>query len=238
MNTDSAKLANPDHWFLSSLQVSDSFFPLGTYAVSFGLETLVQQNLLHNSSDMVELVKSYLELQIGPLDLVAMSHSYEATDRKDISEFIMIDEILYAMKLVKEFRESSVKMGRNLIQISTRLSSNEFLGSITEHVGKGETHGNYAVIHGAVAHAFGIPLSFAALSMLYSFTVGLLGAAVRLGALDYLEAQSTLQESKPVILTVVQENVRKSLEDMFSFSPMIDIAGLSHQRLETRMFMS
>ncbi len=229
-----------EEWFLTALQISDSFFPVGAYAVTYGMETFVQQGFMGRNGEptLTELLEAYLRFQIGPLDLVAMMNSYRISGEGSIKELVKIDRMLYAMKLVEESRETSTGMRRNMIKAISMITSNSLLEDFLRAVEEGETPGNYAVAYGLAAYLLHIPLVPAAQSMLYSFTAGMLGASIRLGVTDHLRAQRILHKMKGVIIEVVEENLERRVEEMDAFSPMIDIAGLIHKRLETRMFIS
>ncbi len=187
---------------------------------------------------MQELVGNYIKFQVGPSDCVAISNAYKASAEHDLIRVLEVDEKLYAMKLVKEFRECSTKIGRNFLETIVQFSPTRFINDFMMAIVEGRTPGNYAVSFGIASQSFNIPLKNALQAMLYSFTVGMMGAAMRLGITNHTEAQGTIHSLKPTIRRVVGENMDKQVSSMYAFVPMIDIAGMIHQRLENRMFMS
>ena len=57
---------------LGMLQLSDSFFPSGLYTTSSGLEALYYSTRkITKADDLYDLIKVYLEHQIGPADCTA-----------------------------------------------------------------------------------------------------------------------------------------------------------------------
>ena len=40
------------------LQINDAAFPIGSYTHSYGLETYIQKNLIKNSNDVYEYIKT------------------------------------------------------------------------------------------------------------------------------------------------------------------------------------
>ena len=47
---------------LAMLQVCDSVFPVGAFALSNGMETFVQRDLLRSSADFEQYLKDYVEV--------------------------------------------------------------------------------------------------------------------------------------------------------------------------------
>jgi urease accessory protein len=88
------------------------------------------------------------------------------------------------------------------------------------------------------ANAFLIPKRKAALIMLYSFSVSIVGAALRLGMLQHFDGQKVIDQLKPSILKVIKENINRPLEGMWQFAPSIDIIQISHERMNSKMFIT
>ena len=223
--------------FLSALQLSDTFFPTGLYTLSHGFEAFVQAGLV-SKADVEVLLRDYLENVLGPADAVALSQAHGATQGRDLARLMEIDRRLFAMKLVREPRESSRRVGRRILTTVVKLNPDALLQDYRVAVDAGTCPGNSAVVLGASAAALGIGRREAMLMELYTFTASILGAAIRLIRLDHEEAQLILARLKPLMLQVVHANMDKSLEEMRAFAPLIDIMGMAHERAPIRLFIS
>ena len=62
---------------LGLMQLSDSFFPTGSYTMSHGLEILHRKKIITNSDQISELILTMLSNQVGPADCVALSNAYD-----------------------------------------------------------------------------------------------------------------------------------------------------------------
>lgn len=224
--------------FLTSLQFSDYFFPIGTYTFSYGLESFVQKGIVKDGKTLNLLIKDYLRHQIGPCDMVALINVHDAAGEGDLERIIEIDDRLFSLKLVKETRESSIKSGRQFLDLMIRTREQDILKKLKSKIEKSEAWGNYATILGVTTQLSGIPRKEASLILAYTFTIGLLGASMRLLRLGHSEIQSILEETKGVILDVHQENQAKTEDEMRSFCPYIDIMGMIHERSDLRLFFS
>jgi len=229
--------APPGAEFLSALQLSDTFFPTGLYTLSHGFEAFVQAGLA-SKANLEALLRDYLEGVLGPADGVALSHAHRALEARDLGRLLEIDRRLGALKLVREAREASRRVGRRVLTTAVTLTPNRLLADYRAAADGGAAPGNAAVVLGAAAAALGIPRRDAVLIELYTFTTSILGAAMRLIRLDHEEAQIILGRLKPLMVRVSEENMDKNLEEMRSFAPLIDIMGMAHERASIRMFIS
>jgi len=227
----------PGEAFLSALQVSDTFFPTGLYTLSHGFEAFVQAGLA-SKADIEALLRDYLENVLGPADGVALSHAHRAAEARDLGRLLEIDRRLLAMKLVRETREASRRVGKRILTTAIALMPERLLADYRAAVEAGAGPGNAAVALGAAAAILGIPRKEAVLIELYTFATSLLGAAMRLIRLDHEEAQLILARLKPLMVRVAEENMDRSPSEMRAFAPLIDIMGMAHERASIRMFIT
>ncbi len=223
--------------FLSALQVSDTFFPTGLYTLSHGFEAFVQAGLA-SKADVEALLRDYLENVLGPADGVALSHAHRAAEARDLGRLLEIDRRLFAMKLVREVREASRRVGKRILTTALALVPEPLLADYRAAVESGAGPGNAAVALGAAAAALGIARKEAVLIELYTFSTSILGAAMRLIRLDHEEAQLILGRLKPLMVRVAEESMDRSPSEMRAFAPLIDIMGMAHERASIRMFIS
>ncbi len=223
--------------FLSALQLSDTFFPTGLYTLSHGFEAFVQARLV-SKAEVEALLRDYLESVLGPADAVALAHAHDAARERDLGRLMEIDRRLFAMKLVREARESSRRVGRRILTTVATLHPDGLLKDYRVAVDAGTSPGNSAAALGASAAILGIGRREAMLMELYAFTASILGAAIRLIRLDHEEAQLILARLKALMVQVVQANMDTSLEEMRTFAPLIDIMGMAHERARIRLFIS
>jgi urease accessory protein len=223
--------------FLSALQFSDTFFPTGLYTLSHGLEAFVQAGLA-SKADLEALLRDYLENVLGPADGVALSHAHRAAEARDLGRLLEIDRRLFALKLVREAREASRRVGKRILTTAIALVPEPLLADFRAAVDAGAAPGNAAVALGAASAILGISRQEAVLIELYTVATSLLGAAMRLIRLDHEEAQRILARLKPLMVRVAEENLDKDSEEMLAFAPLIDIMGMAHERATIRMFIS
>jgi urease accessory protein len=223
---------------LSMMQLSDSFFPTGMYSMSNGLEAIFYSGKKIKAEELRELVKTYLEYQIGPADCTALGIAYEHAARSNLLKLLEVDRAIFSMKLVQEIRDASIRSGTQLVRCIRSFSDNKILGQYDDAIRGGQAFGPYPVALAVAANAFLIPKEKAALVMLYSFSVSIVGAALRLGMLQHFDGQKVIDELKPTIVKVTKANINRPIEGMWQFAPSIDIIQISHERMNSKMFIT
>jgi urease accessory protein len=224
---------------ISILQLSDSFFPTGMYATSNGLEALFYSKKIKHANELRDLIKVYVEHQIGPTDCTALGNSYEYAKRSDLERLIEVDQTIFSMKLIQEIRETSTRSGTQLLRcVSYFITDNELLNRYQEAIKNKQASGVYPVALAIASSTLNIPKRKAGLMMIYAFSVSIVGAALRLGMLQHFDGQRIIHELKPNILETVNNNIDRPLMSMWQFAPGIDIVQITHERMGSKMFIT
>ena len=220
------------------MQLSDSFFPSGSYTLSHGLEFLVQSERIKQPEDLVSFLRILLHNKIGTCDLVALIHSYKGIADENLTKIRQVDARLFAQTAIAVSRQTQCQSGRALLMVAQSTWHNKQL----ETLAKDRLNNNFNCLHpvvfGVVGSIAGLNLTDTALAFLHGFVTGLLGAAIRLGILGHLQAQQislSLAEDLEVIVLAASS---MDLDLMYSCTPEIDLAQMRHARLNTRLFAS
>jgi urease accessory protein len=231
-------ILNLDTADLSMLQLSDSFFPTGMYSMSNGLEAIFYSGKKMKVEELTDLISTLLRYQIGPADCTALGNAYEHAANSNIQGVVEVDRSIFSMKLVQEIRDASIRSGTQLLRCIRSFSDDKVLCQYEESIRSGQAFGPYPVALAVVGNAFLIPKERTALIMLYSFSVSIVGAALRLGMLQHFHGQKVIDDLKPIILRVIKENINRPIESIWQFAPSMDIIQISHERMNSKMFIT
>lgn len=223
---------------LPLLQLADGLFPAGGFAHSFGLETYTQAGLVRDVAGLEAFVVAHLEWSSGPADAVAAALAARAGAAGDVARCVEVDARLEAMKCVPETRAASLQMGRQTARVVAALDFGGTAAALAGAVERGRSPGHHAVVFGAACGAAGADPEEAAAAYLASTCALLVGAALRLMPLGQVAAQRLLRAMHPRIGRLAAQAAVKEAEDMWSFAPGLELAGLAHERLEMRLFRS
>jgi len=224
---------------LAVMQLSDSFFPTGLFATSNGLEFLFSKNQIKGAEDLRNLIKINIEQQIGPSDCVALGNTLENAGNKNFEKIIQTDEISFAMKSIKEIRNASVNSGIQLVKcVSEFVKENEIFNQYQNAIKEKKVHGIFPVAFAICCNSLNIRKEKSMTMLLYGFTVSVVGAALRLGLIQHLEGQKIIHDVKPIIIQTIEKNIDKSIFDMWQFAPQLDIGQMSHEKMDSKMFIT
>lgn len=223
---------------LETLRLADSFLPVGSYAVSYGLEQAVEADEVANPDDLESFLRTHLEWLIGPADLVALRSAHAASDREDLSGVCEADCRLTAVTTAAEFRDSAESQGGRLLSLQRDLDTVGLLDDYAGRVDRGTAPGNYPVVLGVVAATDGIGADAACLLCCHGFVTATLGAAQRLMPVGHTAAQRILRALQPAMHDAVAASAGRSPDRMAPFAPAVDILATEHERAERRLFVS
>jgi urease accessory protein len=223
---------------LALLQFADGLFPAGGFAHSFGLETYAQDGRVHDREGLEAFVVAHLEGAAGPSDAVAVAAAVRLAADADVDGWAELDARLEAMKTVPEFRAASRQMGRQTARAAAALTDDRVVGWITRAIADGGSPGHHAAVFGAVTGRRGAPPEAAAAAFLYSTAALLVGAGLRLLSIGQVEGQTVLAAVQPRVARLAAAAAVTSTDDMWTFTPAVELAGLRHARLDMRLFRS
>ena len=223
---------------LEAFRLADSFLPVGTYTVSYGLEQFVADDRVEDAEDLEALLSTYLRRQVGPAELVALRAAHAAAREGDLDAVCAADRRLAAVTLAAEFRESAQQSGERLLSLQSDLREDDRLARYAERVDDGDAPGNYAVVLGVSTALAGVDERQACLLCCHGFVTGLLGAAQRLLSLGHTDAQRILDELRSVMTDAVDDSAGRTVEDMTPFAPLVDVLAADHERAQRRLFAS
>jgi urease accessory protein len=93
-------------------------------------------------------------------------------------------------------------------------------------------------VFGAALGRAGVDPEVAATAYLHSTAALLVGAGLRLIALGQLDGQRVLAAMRPRIARLAVTAAMTAPADMWSFNPGLELAGIRHATLDTRLFRS
>ena len=223
---------------LTLIQLADSFFPSGSYTLSHGLESLIQQNKIQQPEDIINFLRILLHQKIAPCDLVALINAYHAGMKEDIAKIEDIAELLYAQTAIETTRKTQIQSGRALLMVAQSTWHNSLLDVLARDRALNRFYCLHSVVFGVVGRVADLNVTDTALAFLHGFVTGVLGAAIRLGSLGHLQAQNILLQLAPDLETAYHTASAMDLNEMWTCTPAIDIAQMRHSKLNSKQFAS
>ena len=143
------------------------------------------------------------------------------------------------MKSIKEMRNASVNSGTQLIKcVSVFVKEDDILIKYQKAIKEKKAYGVFPVAFAICCNALKIKKEKSMAMLLYGFTVSVVGAALRLGLIQHLESQKIIHDVKSTITQTIKNNEDKSVFDMWQFTPQLDIVQMSHEKMDSKMFIT
>jgi urease accessory protein len=220
------------------LHLSDPALPIGGFSHSAGLETYVQLGIVNNEVTAKEFVTGMLSQNIHYTDAAILSLVYDAITGDQAEEIKQLDDLCSAVKLPKEMRQASQKLGMRLIKIFQPLCNNDWLNRYAAAVQTKELSGHYCIAFGIVAHALQIAKADALTGFYYNAATGFVTNSVKLIPLSQQSGQALLFSLQPLITELVQKNLQPHKELIGLCCTGFDIRSMQHEQLYSRLYMS
>jgi urease accessory protein len=103
------------------LQFGDSMLPVGSFSFSNGLESAVQQKVVHDLETLRQFVLTAVR-QAGTSDGIAVLEAFRAAGDGDADRITRADRAVFNRKLNEEMRTMSVRMGRKLAEMAEKVA--------------------------------------------------------------------------------------------------------------------
>lgn len=221
------------------LHLADPTLPIGGYTHSNGMETYVQNGLVHDKLSAQEYVKNNLWYNLKYNDGAFVKLAYEAAQNNDIELLIQLDQECNALKSAKEIREASQKIGLRLFKIFSRYhNNNSLINRWQVLINKKKSDNHYSVVFGMFAFVLEIPLQETLHAYFYNAAIGMVTNAVKLVPLGQLDGQDILFHLHNDLQQLSEETLSIDRNLIGVCNIGLDIRCMQHERLYSRIYMS
>jgi len=219
------------------LQFGDSMLPVGAFSFSNGLESAVQTGLVSNLDTLRQFVQTAVE-QSATGDGIAVLAAHRGAWAGDIARIVEADRAVLHRKLNEEMRTMTVRMGRKLAEMTVHVVAAPMVSEWLAAIKRGETPGTYPIGQALVFESLGLAEQDAFAVHLYGIASMMLGAALRLMKINYLDTQAILFGVNSAAESAYEQVREAALEDMSAFAPVMDVLAAVHVKATVRMFMN
>lgn len=229
---------NPLLHILHILHMSDPALPIGGFSHSAGLETYVQQGVVHDGATAGIFIKQQLQRNLFYTDAALVALSFDAAINKDFDKIIKLDDLCSAVKLPKELRQASGKLGLRFLKLFAPLVKDEWQQQYLKSISDKKAEGHYCIAFGVTGAAFNLTLKETLYAFYYNAVSSFVTNSVKLVPLSQQTGQQLLFELLPLIDSLVEKGVTPDESMIGVCCAGFDIRSMQHERLYTRLYMS
>jgi urease accessory protein len=223
---------------LSLFQLCDSNFPTGAFSHSYGLESYIQENIVHDQATFAQWLQVYLNEQLVYSDGLATRLVYESLENNEMEKVWKIDRMLMVQNLPRETRDGSQRMGERMLKLVESLYQNPILAQYRERIQQKKSFGHPAIVFTMIGHHLGVSQENTTLYYLYSTVSSLVQNAVRAIPLGQTAGQKIIQEFQAALAKATEKIQLLDEEDFGIVSTGLELAQMMHERVNIRIFMS
>lgn len=223
---------------LSLVQLCDTNFPNGGFTQSYGFETYINDNEIHDAGSFAEWVEIFLKDQLVSSDGLGIRMAYEALEKNNLDKVWRTDRLLTMQNLAKETREGTGFMGKSLIKISKAILGSEVMRTYQNRVKDKKSFGHAAVVFAIHGQHLGIPKREVILFYLYNTIVNFVQNAVRGIPIGQTDGQRIISDFHPKLHRATDRILELDEIEFGTIAPGVELAQMQHEHTTARMFMS
>jgi urease accessory protein len=228
----------PVSWMLGLLQAGDSYYPTGSYAHSFGLEGLVQENVVRDRATLREFVFVSVIPALQHAELPLAAHAWRALAAPDWAQVAALSHLSAALKAPRELRAASAGIGRQRAELQATLRRSPLAEEFVRRAAAEGWPFSSAVSAALEGRVLGAPVAAVSSGVFYASVASVLAAAMKILRLGQNAAQALLTEALAAAPDAIAAAERTPVDQIGWFNPWLDIAASRHETADARLFIS
>ncbi|MCG2087461.1 urease accessory protein UreF [Staphylococcus epidermidis] len=227
-----------DHQHLRLFQFCDSQFPTGAFSHSFGLETYIQREAVHDTETFIEWLTLFINEQLTYSDGLAMRIVYNALIRNDKDKILDINQKLFVQNLPKETRIGAKQMGIRMVKLALDLYESEWIQWYYDQMKSHKIQLHPAVCFTMLGHDLCVNVESIIDYYLYQNISSLTQNAVRAIPLGQTAGQQVVTEMISHIEKVRNHILELAESDFGMTAPGLELNQMEHENVHVRIFIS
>lgn len=225
-------------WVPYLLQTADALFPTGAYAHSLGFEEAVRLGMARDEATLAQFLELHISPALEEVELPYLRFAIEAAAADDVEELCALDHRISAWKVAKETREASLQIGGRRLQALRGISQHPLLELYVACIEDGRALGHHLIVSALQAVAENVPEDAALTAYAYQTHAAVCAASLKLIRIGQQGCQRVLRGATLQLPDLVERSRRVAPPDAGTFSPLLDIASMRHERSFERLFIS
>lgn len=214
------------------MQLCSPSLPVGAFAYSQGLESVVEHQLVIDANSCEQWLRDTLRFSLQQTDIPLLSKLYQAWQQKNMANVEYWTDVLKAQRETRELREEDQQLGLAL----ARLLDDLHLDGASEW--RGNKQSSFLTLFSLAAVRWEIPLTEACSGYLWSWLDNQIAAAIKLVPLGQTDGQRILSTLITDIPEIVEKGLQLDEANIGASLPKLAILSAQHETQYSRLFRS
>jgi len=225
-------------WLPQLLQISDSMFPTGAYAHSFGMEGAVQDGLINDEVEFQAFITEMVIPGLEKLELPTTAAAYAAAQDTGLAKLCELDQLYGAMKPARELREATARTGRQRLSLNLEITDEPFWREMEQARLAKRMEAYEPIVLGTQGALGRMTLEDTLGLAFYQGLTPFVNAALKLVRMGQLACQKNLANALSQTSRVVNRAKVIPTDQMGWLCPALDISSSRHETAFSRLFIS
>ncbi len=213
-------------------------FPVGGYTYSHGVERAIEDGTITDGATLRHWIEGALAFGPARVDADLLRETWQAIAANDLVAFERALTLGEVLRGTPELALESLQQGESfLTTVATTWPNPTTTHWITLLRATGRAPA-YPVAVGLAAATHHVPLDATLSAYLHAFSAALVSAAVRLVPLGQTAGQTALAALEPTVADAAAAALSRTLDQLGSAAPLIDLLSIAHETQHVRLFRS
>ncbi len=227
-------------WLGGLIQTTDSLFPSGGYAHSYGLEEMVALGQVLSKEDLEEFLLQQILPSLERLELPYLGFCYQAVTNRDYNELLILNEEISAWKLTRELRDAGNSQGTQLLRMILEIHQCPVCMKFKQLLHESVDPCQQITATALLRNFQEVPLRSAMIAWIYQTVSNFCSASVKLLRLGEVACQQIICNciNKEKVHAIIKGALKVKRGTAGYFNPIWDIASARHEVAFSRLFIS
>ena len=227
-------------WLGGLIQTTDTLFPSGGYAHSYGLEELVALGRIGSINDLEEFLIDEILPALEKQELPYLRFCSEAVRDGEYEDLMKLNEEISSWKLTREIRDAGSSQGSQMIRMIREIYECPVSADFHRRLQESGEPCQQITATALLRNAQGIPLNSSMIAWIYQAISNFCSASVKLLRLGEVACQRIIHHclEPDRLQKVLAKSLRVKREWAGFFNPALDLASARHELAFSRLFIS
>ena len=227
-------------WLGGLIQTTDTLFPSGGYAHSYGLEELVALGRVSSKRDLEDFLLYEILPALENLELPYLRFCLDAISKREYEDLFVLNEEICSWKLTCETRNAGLAQGTQMIRMIQDIYQCPVSARFAEMLLLRGEQCQQITATALLRKVQQVPMAPSMIAWIYQTVSNFCSASIKLLRLGEVACQKIIHccLDRGRIQETLSRSMAVERKEAGFFNPMLDLASARHELAFSRLFIS